>query len=97
MTYRIEAATREEWAERAMRAEAVLREILPILRRNAEDLLLCVSTRNDPSTICGADWRDIAPDLEAVVSAEAIAGRPDDDYGALLDRVLDAAPWEAHR
>ena len=36
-------------------------------------------------------------DLEAVVSLEAIVGRPDDDYGALLDRVLDTAPWEAHR
>ena len=97
MSYRIYAASREEWAERALRAEAILTEILPLLRRNAEDLLRCVSIHNDPSTISGADWRDIAADLEAVVSLEAIVGRPDDDYGALLDRVLDTAPWEAHR
>lgn len=78
--------------------EAMLRgAVLPILRAYAEDLLRCVSVGNDPATITGADWRDIADVLDAVCEAERFVGRPDDEYGALLNAVLDARTWEDHR
>lgn len=78
--------------------EAMLRgAVLPILRAYAEDLLRCVSVGNDPATIAGADWRDIADVLDAVCEAERFVGRPDDEYGALLNPVLDARTWEYHR
>lgn len=34
---------------------------------------------------------------DAVARAERIVGRPDDEYGALLNPVLDARTWEGHR
>lgn len=78
--------------------EAMLRgAVLPILRAYAEDLLRCVSVGDDPATISGADWRDIADVLDAVCEAERFVGRPDDEYGALLNPVLDARTWEGHR
>lgn len=77
--------------------EAMLRgAVMPILRAYAEDLLRCVSAGNDPATITGADWRDIADVLDAVCEAERFVGRPDDEYGALLNPVLDARTWEYH-
>lgn len=77
--------------------EAMLRgAVLPILRAYAEDLLRCVSVGNDPATITGADWRDIADVLDAVCEAERFVGRPDDKYSALLNPVLDARTWEYH-
>ncbi len=69
--------------------------VLPILRAHADDMLRCVSVRDDPATITGSDWRDIADDLRAVLVVERIAGRPDDDR-AMLNRVLDARYWERH-
>ena len=78
--------------------ETLLRgAVLPILRAYAEDLLRCVSVGNDPATITGSDWRDIADVLDAVCEAERFVGRPDDEYGALLNPVLDARTWEYHR
>lgn len=78
--------------------ESMLRgSVLPILRAYAEDLLRCVSLGNDPATITGTDWRDIADVLDAVCEAERFVGRPDDEYGALLNPVLDARTWEGHR
>ena len=41
--------------------------------------------------------RDIADVLNAVCDAERFVGRPDDEYGALLNPVLDARTWEDHR
>lgn len=77
--------------------EETLRDtVLPLLRRNAEDLLRCVDVGADPATISGSDWRDIAGDLEAVLAVERFVGRPDDEYGRFLDPVLDAASWRAH-
>lgn len=77
--------------------ESAMRDmVLPLLRRNAEDLLHCVAIGSDPATISSADWRDIAEDMEAVLAVEAFIGRPDDEYGRVLDPVLDAAPWRAH-
>ena len=70
--------------------------VLPILRRNAEDLLRCVAVGADPATISGSDWRDIAPDMEAVLAVERFVGRPDDEYGRILDPILDARSWEHH-
>ena len=69
--------------------------VLPILRAHADDMLRCVSVRDDPATITGSDWRDIADDLRAVLVVERIAGRPDDGR-AMLNRVLDARYWERH-
>ncbi|UXU73843.1 MULTISPECIES: hypothetical protein [unclassified Paracoccus (in: a-proteobacteria)] len=78
--------------------EACLREVcLPALRRSAEDLFRCVSVRNDPASVSGSDWRDIAEDMEAVIAVEAFTGRPDDEYGRTLNPILDARMWEAHR
>lgn len=75
-------------------ALTLLREtVLPILRRSAEDLFRCVSVRNDPASVSGSDWRDIAEDMEAVLAVEAMVGRPDDDFGRILNPILDAAPW----
>lgn len=77
--------------------ETLMREtVLPILRRSAEDLFRCVSVRNDPTTVSGSDWRDIAEDMEAVLAVEAFVGRPDDDFGRILNPILDAAPWRHH-
>lgn len=78
-------------------ALTLLREtVLPILRRSAEDLLRCVSVRNDPATVSGSDWRYMAEDMEAVLAVEALVGRPDDDCGRVLNPILDAAPWRHH-
>ena len=78
--------------------EETLRDVvLPELRHTAEDLFRCVSVRNDPASISGQDWRDIAPAMEAVLSVERFVGRPDDDYGRVLNPVLDAASWRAHQ
>lgn len=78
--------------------ETLLREtVLPILRRSAEDLFRCVSVRNVPSSVSPSDWRDIAEDMEAVLAVEAFVGRPDDEYGRVLNPILDARMWEAHR
>lgn len=89
---------RHEGGEQSVAAmETTLREaVLPLLRRNAEDLLRCVSIAADPTTISGSDWRDIADDLEAVLAAERFVARPDDEYGRLLNPVLDAEMWKAH-
>ena len=77
--------------------EACLRDVcLPALRRTAEDLFRCVSVRNNPASVSGSDWRDIAEDMEAVVAVEAFVGRPDDEYGRILNPILDAAPWKHH-
>lgn len=76
--------------------EAMRDTVLPLLRRNAEDLLRCVAVGADPATISGSDWRDIADDLEAVLTVERFLGRPDDEYGRVLDPVLDAASWREH-
>lgn len=76
--------------------EAMRDTVLPLLRRNAEDLLRCVAVGADPATISGSDWRDIADDLEAVLTVERFVGRPDDEYGRVLDPVLDAASWREH-
>lgn len=77
--------------------EACLRDVvLPILRSTAEDLFRCVSVRLDPDSVSPSDWRDIAPDMEAVLAVEAFVGRPDDDYGSRLNPILDAAPWRHH-
>ena len=78
--------------------EKCLREVcLPALRSSAEDLFRCVSVRNDPTSVSGSDWRDIAPDMEAVLSVEAFVGRPDDEYGRILNPILDTAPWRHHQ
>lgn len=78
--------------------EATMRDtILPLLRRNAEDLVRCVSIGADPMTISDSDWRDIAPDLEAVLAGEAFVGRPDDEHGHVLNSILDGRPWESRR
>lgn len=77
--------------------EETLRDtVLPLLRRNAEDLLRCVAVGADPATISGSDWRDIAGDLEAVLAVEMLVGRQDDEYGRVLNPVLDAESWRAH-
>lgn len=77
--------------------EACLRDVaLPQLRASAEDLFRCVSVRNDPASISGADWRDMADDMEAVLAVEAFVGRPDDEHGRILNPVLDAASWRHH-
>lgn len=77
--------------------EGAMRDtVLPILRRNAEDMLRCVAVGADPATISGSDWRDIAPDMEAVLAVERFVGRPDDEYGRILDPILDARSWEHH-
>ncbi len=77
--------------------ETCLRDVcLPALRRSAEDLFRCVSVRNDPASVSGSDWRDIADDMEAVIAVEAFTGRPDDEYGRILNPILDAAPWKHH-
>ncbi len=89
-----------EWGHmhvRADRAESALLAAMQILRSYAEDLIRCVSVHNDPATISGADWRDIADVLDAVSEAERVVGRPDDEFGPLLNPVLDARSWEAHR
>lgn len=77
-------------------AMIVRQQALPCLRRTSQDMLRCVSIGNDPATISGADWRDISDDLETILALEATVGRPDDGYGAMLDTVLDAAPWRVH-
>lgn len=89
---------RHEGGDQSVAAmEATMRDaVLPLLRRNAEDLLRCVSVSADPATISGQDWRDVADDLEAVLSVERFVGRPDDEYSRVLDPVLDAASWRAH-
>jgi Asp-tRNA(Asn)/Glu-tRNA(Gln) amidotransferase C subunit len=89
---------RHEGGEQSVAAmETTMRDtVLPLLRRTAEDLLRCVSVSADPATIRGQDWRDIAEDLEAVLAVERFVGRPDDDYGRVLNPVLDAASWRAH-
>lgn len=69
--------------------------VLPILRRNADDILRCVMIGEDLATIRGIDWREIADDLEAVAVVERITGRPDDGL-TLLNRALDGRLWEAH-
>ena len=69
--------------------------VLPLLRRTAENLLHCVSVEADPSTISPCEWQDIAADLEAVAAVESFVGRPDDEYGPVLNPVLDARKWEA--
>lgn len=77
--------------------EAALRDVvLPELRHTAEDLFRCVSVRLDPGSVSPSDWRDIAPAMEAVLAVEAFVGRPDDDYGARLNPILDAAHWRHH-
>lgn len=76
--------------------DAMRDTVLPRLRRNAEDLLRCVAVGADPATISGSDWRDIAEDLEAVLTVERFVGRPDDEYGRVLNPVLDAASWRTH-
>lgn len=74
--------------------EACLRDVcLPVLRCNAVGLFRTLAVRNDPASISGPDWRYIAADMEAVLAAEAIVGRPDDKYGRILNPILDAAPW----
>lgn len=75
----------------------LLREtVLPILRRSAEDLFRCVSVRNDPASVSGSDWRDIAEDMEAVLAVEALVGRTDDEFGRILNPILDAGSWRYH-
>lgn len=69
--------------------------VLPRLRANADDILRCVSVRDDPATITGSDWRNIADDLRAALVVERIVGRPDDGR-AILNSVLDGRYWEAH-
>lgn len=69
--------------------------VLPILRAHSEDILRCVMVRDDPATITGSDWRDIADDLRAVLVVERIVGRPEDGR-AMLNRVLDGRYWERH-
>lgn len=69
--------------------------VLPILRAHADDIMRCVSIGADPVTITGADWRDIAEDLRAVLVVERIVGRPDDGR-AMLNRALDGRYWERH-
>jgi len=87
----------EGGAESVAAMEEAMRDtVLPLLRRNAEDLLRCVAVGADPATISGSDWRDIADDLEAVLTVERFVGRPDDEYGRVLDPVLDAASWREH-
>lgn len=78
--------------------ETTLRDlVLPELRHTAEDLFRCVSVRLDPGSVSPSDWRDIAPAMEAVLAVEAFIGRPDDDYGARLNPILDATPWRHHQ
>lgn len=69
--------------------------VLPILRAHADDILACVSIRDDHATITSGDWRDIADDLRAVLVVELIVGRPDDGRET-LNRALDGRMWEAH-
>ena len=89
---------RHEGGEQSVAAmeDAMRDTVLPLLRRNAEDMLRCVAVGADSETISGSDWRDIADDLEAVLAVERFVGRPDDEYGRVLDPVLDAASWRAH-
>ena len=88
----------EGGAQSVAAMESTMRHtVLPLLRRTAEDLLRCVSVQADPSTISPCDWRDIAADLEAVAAVESFVGRPDDEYGRVLNPVLDARTWEAHQ
>ena len=67
--------------------------VLPVLRAHADDILRCVAVRDDPATITGSDWRDIADDLRAVLVIERIVDRPDDGR-AMLNSVLDGRYWE---
>lgn len=63
---------------------------------------------DDPAIACAtrAEWAARALKAEAenkamhsgaICEAERFVGRPDDEYGALLNAVLDARTWEDHR
>lgn len=73
-------------------AHDALRLALPLLRATAADLIDCMTINGDPATIAPIEWEEIAPDLDAIVAAEACVPRPDDDL-ALLNEVLDAKRW----
>lgn len=76
-----------------------LRLALPVMRRTAAEYLESVMIRHDPATIAPAEWAEIAPDLDAIVAAEACVGRDDTDEARerlWLDPILDAREWRKH-
>ena len=76
--------------------DEALRMALPILRRTAAEYLDSVMVNADPATITPSEWRDVAPDLEAILGAEACVGRVTDTAPDWFDPLLDATPWRRH-
>ena len=78
--------------------EAALRATIPVMRRTAAEYLEGVMIRHNPDTIAPSEWEEIAPDLEAILAAEAVVGRLDDDDDRdrlWLNPILDAGKWRA--
>lgn len=79
--------------------EAALKAAIPVMRRTAAEYLESVMVRHNPDSIAPSEWAEIAPDLEAILSAEACMGRVDDDEDRerlWLNPILDAAEWRKH-
>lgn len=75
-----------------------LRMALPVMRRTAAEYLESVMVRHDPASIAPSEWAEIAPDLDAIVAAEACVGRdPEDETRERLwlDPILDSKEWRA--
>lgn len=78
--------------------EAALKATIPVMRRTAAEYLESVMIRHNPDTIAPSEWEEIAPDLEAILAAEAAVGRLDDDDDRdrlWLNPILDAGQWRA--
>ena len=68
-----------------------LRLALPVMRRTVAEYLDSVMVRSDPATIAPIEWEEVAPDLDAIVAAEACVGRVTEP--SWLDAIVDAGKW----
>ena len=77
--------------------EAALKATIPVMRRTAAEYLESVMIRHNPDTIAPSEWAEIAADLDAILAAEAVVGRLDDDDRdrLWLNPILDAGQWRA--
>lgn len=73
-----------------------LRLALPVMRRTAVEYLESVMVNDDPTSIAPSEWAEIAPDLEAIVAAEACVGLPDEGGPVWMDVILEDKRWRKH-
>jgi len=72
-----------------------LRMALPVMRRTAWEYFSSVTVKGNPATICLAEWREIAPDVRAIMAAELCVGpQPDMEIvdTVWLNACIAAAP-----